>query len=111
MNGVTSSGYLRYPHIHGDLLVFVAEDDVWLPPPHIHGDLLFFVAEDDVWLAPADGGRAWKLSADSAQVSFPRFSPDGSAIAWTGWRDGNSEVYLADPEGNAATRLTYWGDN
>jgi tricorn protease len=91
MNGVTSSGYLRYPHIHGDLLVFVAEDDVWL--------------------APADGGRAWKLSADSAQVSFPRFSPDGSAIAWTGWRDGSAEVYVTDPDGSATSRLTYWGDN
>ena len=88
---MTSSGYLRYPHIHGDLLVFVAEDDVWL--------------------APADGGRAWKLSADSAQVSYPRFSPDGSAVAWTGWRDGSPEVYVADPDGSATTRLTYWGDN
>src|SRR6204780_1648821 len=86
MNHVTSSGYLRSPHILGDLLVFVAEDHVWL--------------------APADGGRAWKLSADSAQVSYPRFSPDGSAIAWTGWRDGNSEAYLADPEGTADGRLT-----
>jgi tricorn protease len=91
MNGVTSSGYLRYPHIHGDLLVFVAEDDIWL--------------------APADGGRAWKLSADSAQVSYPRFSRDGSAIAWTSSRDGNPEVYLTDPEGSATRRLTYWGDN
>jgi tricorn protease len=91
MNGVTSSGYLRYPHIHGDLLVFVAEDDVWL--------------------APADGGRAWKLSADSAQVSYPRFSRDGSAIAWTSSRDGSPEVYVADPEGGTASRLTYWGDD
>ncbi len=88
---MTSSGYLRYPHIHGDLLVFVAEDDIWL--------------------APADGGRAWKLSADSAQVSYPRFSRDGSAIAWASSRDGNSEVYLTDPEGSATRRLTYWGDN
>ena len=24
---VTSRGYLRYPHIHGDLITFVAEDD------------------------------------------------------------------------------------
>jgi tricorn protease len=88
---VTSSGYLRYPHIHGDLVVFVAEDDVWL--------------------APAGGGRAWKLSADSAQVSYPRFSRDGSAIAWTSSRDGNPEVYLTDPEGSATSRLTYWGDN
>ena len=87
---MTSSGYLRYPHIHGDLLVFVSEDDVWL--------------------APADGGRAWRLSADSAQVSYPRFSRDGARIAWTSWRDGNPEVYTADPEGNDAGRLTYWSD-
>ena len=27
-----ASGYLRYPHIHGDLLTFTAGDDVWLAP-------------------------------------------------------------------------------
>ena len=87
---MTSSGYLRYPHVHGDLLVFASEDDIWL--------------------APADGGRAWRLSADSAQVSHPRFSRDGARIAWTSWRDGNPEVYTADPDGGAAGRLTYWAD-
>jgi tricorn protease len=45
---VTNAGYLRYPHIHGDLLAFVAGDEVWL--------------------APADGGRAWPLTADGAAV-------------------------------------------
>ena len=83
-------GYLRYPHIHGDQITFVAGHDVWL--------------------APAAGGRAWRLSADVAQVSYPRFSRDGSRIAWTSWRDGNPEVYAADAEGGDATRLTYWGD-
>ncbi|HZR48778.1 MAG TPA: hypothetical protein VFB06_04595, partial [Streptosporangiaceae bacterium] len=87
---MTSSGYLRYPHIHGDLLVFASEDDIWL--------------------APADGGRAWRLSADSAQVSYPRFSRDGARIAWTSWRDGSPEVYTADPDGNAAARLSYLSD-
>ena len=90
MTCVTSSGYLRYPHIHGDLLVFAAEEDIWL--------------------APADGGRAWRLSADHAQVSYPRFARDGSRIAWASWRDGNPEVYTADAEGNDAGRLTYWSD-
>jgi tricorn protease len=90
MKCVTSSGYLRYPHIHGDLLVFASEDDIWL--------------------APADGGRAWRLSADSAPVSYPRFSRDGARIAWTSWRDGNPEVYTTDPDGNAAARLTYLSD-
>jgi tricorn protease len=90
MKCVTSSGYLRYPHVNGDLLVFVAEDDIWL--------------------APADGGRAWRLSADRVQVSYPRFSRDESRIAWTSWRDGNPEIYTADAEGNDAGRLTYWSD-
>ncbi|HYB16200.1 MAG TPA: peptidase S41, partial [Streptosporangiaceae bacterium] len=87
---MTSPGYLRYPHVHGEFLTFVAEDDIWL--------------------APADGGRAWRLSADGAQVSHPRFSPDGTSVAWTSWRDGEPEIYLADAEGSVATRLTHWGD-
>src|SRR2546421_5353467 len=78
--------------------------------PHIHGDLLTFTAGDDVWLASAAGGRAWRLTADDVPVSYPRFSRDGSQLAWTSWRDGNPEVYAAGTEGGAAARLTYWGD-
>ena len=85
-----SSGYLRYPHVHGDLITFVAGPEVWL--------------------APVGGGRAWRLSAEAAHVSYPRFSRDGSRVAWTSWRDGHPEVYAADPDGGDATRLTYWGD-
>jgi tricorn protease len=85
-----SPGYLRYPHIHGDLLTFVAGDDVWL--------------------APAVGGRAWRLSAHDVPASYPRFARDGSRIAWTSWRDGNPEVYSAEVDGSTAARLTYWGD-
>ena len=79
--------------------------------PHLHDDLLTFVAEDDVWLAPADGGRAWRLTSDGGQAGHPRFAPDGAAIAWTSWRDGGiPEVYTADTDGGPATRRTYWGD-
>jgi tricorn protease len=85
-----ATGYLRYPHVHGDLITFVAGDDVWL--------------------VGTDGGRAWRLSADDAQVSYPRFSRDGTLIAWTSWRDGNPEVYAASADGGDATRLTFWGD-
>ncbi len=85
-----SSGYLRYPHIRGDLLTFVAGDDVRL--------------------APAAGGRAWRLSADDVPVSYPRLARDGSKIAWTSWREGSPEVYCAEVDGSTAARLTYWGD-
>lgn len=87
---MTSPGYLRFPHIHGDLLTFVAEDDVWL--------------------APADGGRAWRLTADGTQPSHPRFSRDGRLIAWTSKRDGDPEIYTAEADGGPAVRRTWWGD-
>jgi tricorn protease len=87
---MTSTDYLRFPHLQHDLLTFVAEDDVWL--------------------APADGGRAWRLSADDAVASWPRLSGDGSRVAWAGTIDGATEVYLADVSGGGASRrLTYWG--
>ncbi|MGH3763463.1 S41 family peptidase, partial [Actinophytocola sp.] len=84
--------------------------DSYLRHPHLHGDLVTFVAEDDVWLAPLDGGRAWRVSADQAAVSSPRFSPDGSLLAWTSWRDVEPEVHLASADGGPSRRLTYWGD-
>ena len=87
---MTAAGYLRFPHLHGDLIAFVAEDDVWL--------------------GPVAGGRAWRVSADQAQASHPRIARDGTMIAWTSRRDGPPEVYLAGVEGGNERRLTYWGD-
>ncbi len=78
--------------------------------PHLRGSLLTFVAEDDVWLAPLDGGRAYRLSADQMPAANPRLTDDGARVAWTSWRDRSPEVYLADTDGGLATRLTYWGD-
>ncbi|MGK5632321.1 S41 family peptidase [Streptomyces sp. URMC 123] len=81
----------------------------YLRYPHPHGELLTFTAEDDVWAAPLDGGRAWRVSADNTPVSHPRFSPDGTHIAWTSTRDGVPEAHLAPVDGGPAKRLTHWG--
>jgi len=70
--------------------------------PHLHGDLVAFVAEDDIWLAPIDTpARAWRLTSDGARAANPRFSRDGTQLAWTSWRDGDPEVYVTDTEGSA----------
>ncbi len=87
---LTASRYLRYPHLRGDLLTFIADDDVWL--------------------APADGGRAWRISADQAAAAYPRLSPDGSLVAWTSGRDGAPEIYLTSTGEGGAQRVTYWSD-
>ncbi|MEI5100541.1 PDZ domain-containing protein [Streptomyces sp. PmtG] len=78
--------------------------------PHPHGELIAFTAEDDVWLAPLDGGRAWRVSADNTPVTHPRVSPDGTTIAWTSTRDGAPEAHLAPVDGGPSKRLTYWGN-
>ncbi|MFI1352895.1 S41 family peptidase [Streptomyces sp. NPDC020898] len=79
--------------------------------PHLHGDLVAFTAEDDVWVAPLDGGRAWRVSADNVPVNHPRISPDGTRVAWTSTRDGAPEVHVAPIDGGSANRLTYWGSS
>ena len=83
----------------------------YLRYPHVHGDLLAFAAEDDIYLAPVEGGRAWRLSDDGAPVGYPRFSRDGAQVAWTSRRDGAPEVYTSAIEpGGQPARRTYWGD-
>ncbi|MFD8080622.1 S41 family peptidase [Kitasatospora sp. NPDC059722] len=81
----------------------------YLRHPHLHGDLVTFVAENDVWLAPLDGGRAWRLTADHLPVHHPRFSPDGRHIAYTSARDGAPEVHVVPVDGGPSRRLTHWG--
>ncbi|MEV4454733.1 PDZ domain-containing protein [Microbispora sp. NPDC049633] len=78
--------------------------------PHLNGDLLTFVADDDVWLAPTGGGRAWRFTADRVPVSHPRFSSDGTRIAWTSTREGDPEVFAAELDGGEGERLTHWGN-
>jgi tricorn protease len=78
--------------------------------PHLHGDTLVFVAEDDVWTAPLTGGRATRLTADDVPVKTPRFSPDGTSIAWSSAKDGAPEIRVAEADGGAARRVTFWGD-
>ena len=78
--------------------------------PHLHGDTLVFVAEDDVWTASVSGGRAYRLTADHVPVGQPRLSPDGSLVAWTSLRDGLPEAYVTDVEGGGVRRLSYWAD-
>ncbi|MFJ4621465.1 S41 family peptidase [Streptomyces sp. NPDC088812] len=82
----------------------------YLRLPHLSGDLLCFVSEDDLWLAPLDGpGRAWRLTVDRAKAGHPRFSPDGRHIAYTSWRGLVPEIHLVPVDGGPGRRLTYWG--
>ncbi|HLS13302.1 MAG TPA: PDZ domain-containing protein [Beutenbergiaceae bacterium] len=81
----------------------------YLRYPHIHGDQVAFIADDDVWLAATGGGRAWRLTSDRAPATQPRFAPDGAHLAYISFRDGHPEVMVADLATGVARRLTWWG--
>ncbi|MFF9852724.1 S41 family peptidase [Streptomyces litmocidini] len=92
----------------------MSDDVAYLRFPHLHDDLLCFAAEDDLWIAPLvpEGhrpGRAWRLTVDRTRVGHPRFSPDGRHIAYTNWRSLDPEIHLVPIDGGTARRLTYWG--
>ena len=86
---MTSSSYFRFPHLHGDLVTFVAEDDVWI--------------------APLGGGRAWRVSSLQLPARNPRFSPDGKRLVWTVVQGTAPEVVSAQVDGGGYRQLTYFG--
>ena len=77
--------------------------------PHIRGDQLTFVAENDIWLAGADGGQARRMTAEGVSVARPKLSADGSMLAWMSRRHGEFEVYLMPVSGGIPRQLTFFG--
>jgi tricorn protease len=79
--------------------------------PTIHDDKVVFVAEDDLWEVPVTGGVARRLTANLGTASHPCFSPDGAWLAFVGREEGHAEVYVMPARGGPARRLTFLGSN
>jgi tricorn protease len=75
--------------------------------PAINGDKIAFSYGGDIYTVDSCGGVARKLTSHKGYEMFPRFSPDGKYLAFTGQYDGNTEVYLMPSEGGIPKRLTY----
>ena len=75
--------------------------------PAIYKDQIVFTYAGDLYTVDSDGGMARKLTSHNGYEMFPRFSPDGHKIAFTGQYDGNTEVFIIPAEGGIPKRLTY----
>jgi tricorn protease len=76
--------------------------------PDIRGDKVVFCYAGDLWLAPSSGGTATRLTAHEGLELFPKFSPDGKWIAFTGQYDGDEQVYVIPAEGGIPKQLTWY---
>jgi tricorn protease len=76
--------------------------------PDIHGDHVAFCYAGDLWRAPADGGAASQITTHRGQELFPKYSPDGRWIAFTGQYDGDEQVYVVPAAGGEPRQLTYY---
>jgi tricorn protease len=75
--------------------------------PAVSATQIAFVYAGDIWVVPRAGGAATRLSSPRGEESFPRFSPDGSRIAFSANYDGNVDVYVVPTTGGEPVRLTH----
>ncbi|MDZ7374470.1 MAG: PDZ domain-containing protein [candidate division KSB1 bacterium] len=87
-----------------------AEEARLLRFPDIHKDRVAFVYAGDIWIVSAEGGLATRLTSHEGMELFPKFSPDGKWIAFSGEYGGNRQVFVISVDGKELRQLTYYND-
>ena len=82
-------------------------DALMLRFPDVSESEIVFVYGGNVWIAPKEGGVARKLSSPEGRESFPKFSPGGDMVAFSGNYDGNTDIYVMPSTGGIPERLTH----
>ena len=62
--------------------------------PTTNGQQIVFCYGGELYTVAKDGGVARRLTSGPGYTSFPRFSADGTQLAFTSQYDGNTEVYV-----------------
>lgn len=73
---------------------------------HPDGERLVFHMLGDIYTVPIDGGEAAALTGDLAWNFQPRFSPDGSRIAFVSDRDGAENIWIMNADGSDLQQVT-----
>jgi tricorn protease len=75
--------------------------------PDVSATHIAFRYADDLWLVPREGGSAVPLASPPGPELLPRFSPDGSRLAFVAHYDGSAAMYTVPVAGGVPVRATY----
>ncbi len=84
----------------------VSPDGEWIAFTVSVPDLEANSYNSDIWVMPIGGGDPVQMTRSPKSDHSPRWSPDGSHIAFISSRDGVSNLYLLSVEGGEARKIT-----
>ncbi len=76
--------------------------------PDINNNLIAFVYAGDIWTVNSTGGEARRLTSHYGLELFPKISPDGQWIAFSGEYSGNRQVFVIPSNGGVPRQLTWY---
>ena len=71
------------------------------------GSQVAFSYQGDIWTMPTNGGHVNRLTIHEGYERNPKWSKDGSSIAFSSDRFGNDDVFVMPSKGGRPDRLTY----
>ena len=86
------------------------QDSRLLRFPDVNRDLVVFVYSGDIWSVSSAGGSARRLTSHPGMELFPKISPDGKWIAFSGEYSGSRQVYVMPSQGGTPRQLTFYND-
>jgi tricorn protease len=76
--------------------------------PDINNNLIAFVYAGDIWTVNSNGGEARRLTSHEGLELFPKISPDGKWIAFSGEYSGSRQVFVIPANGGVPRQLTWY---
>ena len=95
------------PLITTRTLEFTTDEGTWISLDLSPGGAtIIFELLGDLYTLPISGGEATRITSGQAYDMQPRYSPDGSQIAFISDRNGSENLWIAGADGSDARPLT-----
>ncbi|HZK94795.1 MAG TPA: PDZ domain-containing protein [Prolixibacteraceae bacterium] len=76
--------------------------------PDINQNMIAFVYAGDIWSVDSTGGEARRLTSNEGMELFPKISPDGKWIAFSGEYSGSRQIFVMPSNGGTPRQLTFY---